>query len=343
MMYLISSFVALAAVAIVYFKYFRANMALKNQILELEAEIKALEEKNINFRIEAEDSLLLETKLHTDRIEELLVEIDQLRQEKELEVRGRLKAEKDASLAIEKTHNIEKRINEWARVQEAAIKDSTNIMTQIGEEIYKKLNRSHQYEIETNKNLITKFSQNIISLFEQRLNEARPEALEDKKTVRDFDKSVLRDFLNDASETFKSLDLRLNYDFFLAPKLEPEKMKLFLCELAVINENELSLIDVKACTYFSEYHRASRQIANAQDHLKQKLDKYFSYLGNQRYVDSSVSALPQETAEFVEIRTVIALQNESDIELLKSIHYYGKARKLGLSVVSFEDITKLIS
>ena len=343
MIYIISNLVLVLVASFIYLKYSKKNSALKNNIATLENEVKELEEKTITLRLEAEDNLLLETKLHTDRIEELLIEVDELRKEKEQEVRMRLNAEKEVALALQKAHDIEKRIHEWTKVQEAAIKDSTQTMLQIGDEIYKKLNRSHQYEIETNKNLITKFSQSIVALFEKSLSEKKPIALEEKKAIRDFDKTVLRDFLNDASETFKSLDLGLNHDFFIATKLEPQNAKLFLCELALISNSKLNLIDVKACTYFSEYHRISKQISTAQDSLKQKLDKYFTYLSNPRYVNSIVSSLPDNKAGFEEVNIVIALQSESDIELLKSIHYYGKARKLNISVISFEDITKLIS
>jgi hypothetical protein len=327
--------VALLIVAtLIYFKYSKLNSSLSN-------EIKTLNDRIIAEKIDAEDHLLLETKLSSDKIEELLREIDELRKEKEQEVRARLEAEKQVALSTQKIHEIEKRIQDWSATQEAAIKDSTRAIMQIGDDIYKKLNRSHQFEIETNKNLISKFSQNISELFRRSLEDKKSSELLHRKDRGNFDKSVLREFIIHSVDSFKSLELKINHDFFVASNLDPEKSKSFLCEIALIGRNKLNLIDLKACSYFAEYYRASKKIVSADELLKQKLDKYFSYLSNQKYRDLTLSSLPASKAKFDDVNIIIALETDSDVELLKAIHYYGKARKLDISVISFEEITKL--
>ncbi len=97
-------------------------------------------------------------------IDILINEIKLLRKEKEEEMTLRHEADKQIELALQKTGEIQKRISDWSTIQDAAMKDSKSAMIDIGNELYKKLTRNFQIEVDEIKQLLEQMNKKIESL-----------------------------------------------------------------------------------------------------------------------------------------------------------------------------------
>ena len=65
-------------------------------------------------------------------VESLLFEIENLHKEKDEELKLRLEAEKQIELAIQKTSDVQQRIEDWKNLQEANLKDATDAIMKVG-------------------------------------------------------------------------------------------------------------------------------------------------------------------------------------------------------------------
>ncbi len=339
MIYIIGiGFLVVIALVIIYHRYDKINSinsALNKQIQDLESKI-------ISITDDFECRILLEEKLYDIRIEDLKKTIDLLTQEREQEAKLRIEAERALAESYRKAKDVENRMERWAKIQEDNIKNSTKVMLEVSQDINNKLNRSHKFEIENSKNLISRFSQNIADLFERSLNNKKTER-EIENSNKSFNNNLLQELIQEATSSFRSIDLKSGVDFFSSENFDKENIKSFNCELALINKKTLYALDFKGCSYLSDYYHTSKKITSAEETLKKNLDKYFSYINSDEYRDSIRFVLPETHSEFNNFCPTIVLQTQKDIYQIKSIHYYGKARKLNISIICFDDIIKLVS
>ncbi len=94
-------------------------------------------------------------------IDSLLSEIELLRQEKAVEFVLRTEAEKQIDLAAQKYEEIQKRMDDWKRAQDAAMKDSMSAMINISNDLYKKLINSHKANTDEIKSLLEQINKKL--------------------------------------------------------------------------------------------------------------------------------------------------------------------------------------
>jgi hypothetical protein len=160
---IISDLILVIIGLVAYFQFYK-TLGLKAKKLERE-----LHEEKIK-KEEAQGKYEKLTEIDGEKIEGLLKEINQLKQEKEKEYNLRISSEKKVQLAIKKIDEVENRMKDWKNIQEATIADSQNIILKVGEEIYEKINKSLENEVNINKSLFTKISENISGAFAKNAN-----------------------------------------------------------------------------------------------------------------------------------------------------------------------------
>lgn len=346
MIYIIISNVGMALMMIfVYYRYTRCR-------IENAAEVKNMQQKieKISQELkESEHKLLIETKTDGDKIQKLLTEIDELRKEKENEVKLRLNAEKQIELTIQKTHDLERMIDDWQIMQDAVISDCKDAMFKIGNDLYKKLNETYKQETETNKNLVGKLSKNITEIFDK-LNPVESAPKQAPKHV-DAAHSQHQSHLDDHTktlisqlvETMKTAGKLSNKDFFLPANFDEQRAKLMLCELAYNNAGTLYLIDFKSCRYIDEYEALkTKNDAAATQNLKQKIERYIAYLSNPKYRDSIIKALSHSHIKIEKIIIVGLVPLAEEAKLLKALGYIDKAKKLGIEILDFNEVNNIV-
>jgi hypothetical protein len=346
MIYIIISNVGMALMMIiVYLRYSRFRLKTSAEINSLRQKL----DKEVGERRDVENQLLTEKKTDSDKIEKLLQEITDLRKEKEGEIRLRIEAEKQIELALHKTDEVQKRMKDWSVVQDAVMRDCKDSIVKIGNDLYKKLHDSYKNEVETNKNLLGRVSKNITDFFEKMSaaqkteSHVKPVAASPAKTENsDVSANVIiKTMVSDLSATMKANGFLVNKDYFLPANFDAQKAKTFVCEVAFIALEELYMVDFKACAYFEEY-RANKDKTAALDLLKQRLDKYISYIGNARYHDSILKVMATTKAKFEKSTIVVAVSSNADLQLLKEIGYHDKLHKVTPQIMDFDGVNNLV-
>lgn len=356
MIYIIISNVGMAIMMIfVYFRYSRFRLSSSAEIKQLRSKIDVQTEEIKD----ADHKLITATKTANDKVEALLREIDELRKEKENEIKIRLSAEKQIDLTIQKTQAIEKRMQDWTVVQDAVMKDSKEAIVKVGNDLFKKLNDSYKQEIETNKNLLGKVSKNISDFFEKFSTNApatlknvanknvarvKPQAAKTAMAVEEVRvEDPAKKLVLDLIETMKASGSMVNKDYFIAANFDAQKAKLLLCEIAFIKAEKLYIIDFKSCRYLAEYEQMkAKNKSAAEESLKPKLEKYLAYLTNPKYRDSILKAISASKAKFDKSVIVIVLPSKQDLQVFRETNFYDKAHKSELEVMDFDGINNLV-
>lgn len=348
MIYIISN-VGMALMMIFgYFRYsrFRLSAAAEKKALQDKLEKIAQELK------ESEHSLLQETKTDGDKIQKLLVEIDELRKEKENEVKLRLNAEKQIELTLQKTHDLERMIDDWQLMQDAVMNDCKDAMFKIGNDLYKKLNETYRQETETNKNLVGKLSKNITDFFEKispaeiandshKANSEKP--VEDHQKHQTHLDDHAKKLISDLIDVMNTAEKLSNKDYFLPGNFDEQRAKLMLCELAFYNGGTLYAIDLKSCRYVDEYEALKdKDSASATQNLKQKFDRYIAYLSNPKYHESIAKALFGSKIKIEKFVIIALVPLAQEVNLLNTLGYQAKAQKLGIEILDFNEVNNIV-
>ncbi len=349
MIYIIISNVGMALMMIiVYLRYSRLRISSGKEIHDLHEKMV----KEADDRRTMENKLLLEAKDNSDKIEKLLHEINELRKGKEGEIRLRFEAEKQIEMALQKNTEIQKRMQDWSIVQDAVMKDSKDAIVKMGNDLYRKMNETYKNEIETNKNLLGRVSKNITEFFDKitALREAAPVARVEKKTAtisaKKATESVVvenpaKQLVSDLVQTMKAAGYLVNKDYFLPANFDEQKAKLMFCEVAFIKSGKLYIVDFKAGLYLEEYKKTKNKTA-AESNLKLKLDKYLAYLGNVKYRESILKVMSLTKAKYDKNSIVIVVPSKQELQILKEIGYYEKARKVASEVIDFDGVNNLV-
>ncbi len=327
---------------VVYLRYSKLRLSSAKEIDDLHKKISY----EIDQKKAVQEKLLIETKTDGEKIEALLREIDELRKEKESEVKLRLEAQKQIELAMQRTDEIQKRMHDWSVVQDAVMKDSKDAIIKVGNELFKKLNDSYKNEVETNKNLLGKFSKNIADFFEKSVatvaakTTANDVNIPTKKIAATAAKSTQASspqLISNLVETMKANGWLANKEYFLATNFDQQKAKLFFCEVAFVSLDKLYIIDFKGSHYLEEYlHSKDEKV------LKQKLDRYLDYLANPKYLDSILKVMATTGAKFDKSGIVVALSSKDELKILKDLNYYEKARKVASEILDLDGVNNLV-
>ncbi len=341
--YVIASNIGLAIMMIiVYIRYSKFRIISSKEINELQKKIS----QEIDQKKSMQERLLIATSADGEKIEALLREIDELHKEKEGEVKLRLEAQKQIDIAIQRTEEVEKRMHDWSVAQDAAMKDSKDAIIKVGNDLFKKLNDSYKNEVETNKNLLGRFSKNITDFIERSV--ANIAKSKEKKSLAKVglkkDESAAKKspvtkskLLPTLIKTMSANGWLAGKDYFTAENFDEQSAKIFFCDVAFVSLGKLYIIDFKASSYFEEYSSAKDEEA-----LKQKLDRYFNYLQNPKYLDSILKVATTANIKFDDKGIVIVVGLEDDIKTIKDLNYYDKARKVASEVLDINGVNNLV-
>ncbi|MBM3579762.1 MAG: hypothetical protein FJX34_03205 [Alphaproteobacteria bacterium] len=352
MYYIILSNIGLAVMVILlYLRYSHVRVSLTSEIKTLR---RKFDEQSDSLRV-ADDRLVQGTMLDSQKIQSLLTEIDELRKEKENEVKLRLNAEKQVEMTLQKVQDLEHRMEDWTRMQDAVMQDSKDAIIKVGNELYRKLNDSYKQEVDTTRNLVGRVSKSVTDFFDNfkatLANPPKPQEVETTPKpeaayelnlnihVDDLAKKLVPELV----ETMKASGHLANKDYFLPANFDEQKAKLLLCEVAFVGNEVLNIIDFKACNYLAEFEQLCTQDKfAAENHLKQKLDKYFAYLSNPKYHESILKAMTATRVKFEKIITIVVVPTKQKLQLLKEIRYYEKARRYGFEVMDMDGVNNIV-
>ncbi len=303
-------------------------------------------------------------KAEAQKVNALELQIKELERDRDSEIKLRINAEKQIDVANKKMQELEKRIEDWSIVQDAIMSDNREAIIKIGNDLFKKLNDSYKQEVETNRNLIGRILKNseeqkaIIAKIgvnnsandnsrnstNSRINNALENGNYSKisKPEINYDYNV-KLLLDEIQETMKAAGKLANKDYFTALNFDEQRAKLLLCELVFVNNGYLYIIDFKAVRYFSEYEKmlAVNKI-EAENFLKEKLEKYLAYLSNPKYLEAISKALISLKINNEKQVIILALPSKKQMSIIKDSQYFEMAKKLNISIMDFDLIVNII-
>ncbi len=370
MLYIIISNIGFAAITLIlYFRYshFRISTALK--IRELK---KKLEESDARHE-ELASKLTQDFKSENDQVKKLLRDLENFRKEKEEEMRLRLEAEKQIDVAMQQIEDIQKRMNDWKKIQDSTISDARDTIKKVGDNIFEKLISSKKDEALNTKNAIDEsiktsmkniyeYLENIsrdVDEFKKKnfaqgptvvaenggnysTNQQQNTTAESKTTAASptIDEST-KFILNDIKSLFRDSGFKAEKDYFLMENIKaPEHSKSMLCDMIFVRDQIACFIDFKANRYLSEYEKSPNK-DTAVEILKQKLDKYLAYISNPKYTAILQKLSTDLGLTFTKSHVILAVDNREKTAILKGIGYFNKALELKLEVLDGDGVKDL--
>lgn len=375
MSYIIISNVGMAVMMLlIYLRQTHIRLRSKKEIQK----IKQVYENQISELKKAENSFDAEgLKIQAMKVDGLENQIIDLKRDRDSEEKLRINAEKQIEIANKKMQELEKRIEDWSVVQDAIMSDSRESFVKVGNDLFKKLNDSYKQEVETNRNLIGR----IAKLVEEQKNLITNMAItnaqnflnpsvngnDNKKIIDDQgsnqnnfqnnltaqpsyssnnqipDDTASKKLLEEIIETMKASGRLANKDYFTSSNLDLQRAKLMLCELLFVDENAIYIIDFKGIKYFNEYEKLSiSSDIQAQNFLKEKLEKYLGYLSNPKYLESISRIFESLRIPKKRISIILALPSKKQLAILKDLQYFEKAKKLNIEVMDFDLIVNIV-
>ena len=311
-----------------------------------------------------------------ENLQPLLDEIEMLRKEKEEEMELRLEAEKQIELALQKTGEIQKRMEDWKTIQDASMKDSKNAIIDVGNELYKKLVKNYQTEASEEKNLIGGSMKNVSSYLEQiakKIEFLEKNNIEFAKEIRNVveyscnvkpsnpktttveNKSSSNNdvAIDETEELTKNLEGYFKKSCYVSKKdyffdhdmNHNEGSKLMFADCIFAKENQLYIFDFKSQHYFENYKAISKnsdpqKIAFA---IKEKLDKYISYLLNPKYKASILALASNYNLKFEKINIIAVILSSRELKITEELGYLKKFSDNNLEILDIKKIGKIIS
>ncbi len=359
MIYIIISNVGFAIMTlVVYFRYshFRISSSIK---------IRDLKKQIDEMTVEAEQMIeqaRKETKVENTQVKKLLHDLENFRKEKEEEMRLRLEAEKQIEIAMQKIHEVEKRIADWREIQKAALQDSKHAIFKIGTDIYDRLVEAQKHESKESRNVIDStmknFYQQLESLsknVEEFKNKATVVGEKTSKAASSATTTIskaspiqLDDFtkkkLSDVASLIKDSGFIANKDYVLTESLanDETKLRMMLCDLIFLRDKTVYFVDFKAIRYFKEYEKMKQSNKDsASEALGHKLDKYILFISNPKYLAALQKLMAEMKIKYSKTKLIFAVSSRDDMLVLKEIKYLQKVQEANIELMDVDAVSDL--
>ena len=395
---LITNLIAISALLVVTFKFWRYKIYAKKEIASREQQIAEMftQREHVTLDLRSTKSELDDLKknkshskftdniLHKNKggedinggLQPLLDEIEMLRKEKEEEMQLRLEAEKQIELALQKTSEIQKRMNDWKKIQDASMKDSKDAIIEVGNDLYQRLTKSHKIEFDEEKNLFDNGIKNVSSYLEQ-INKkieflekndvgftkemrdvfehspdnkyAKPRAQISQTNLPNNQSQIIdetKEIAKNLEEYFKKFHYISKKDYFFDHDVNHhENSKLMFADCIFVKQDKLYIFDFKSQHYFENYKARSKNTDQQKlsQVIKEKLDKYLSYLSNSKYKSLILTLASNYNLKFENISIIAVILSSKELEIIKKIGYLEEFSNHNLKIMNLEEINKIIS
>ena len=259
-------------------------------------------------------------------VESLLFEIENLHKEKDEELKLRLEAEKQIELAIQKTSDVQQRIEDWKNLQEANLKDATDAIMKVGNDLYQRLIKSHKVETEEMQNRINQTINNISGYLEKIVSQTQfltnnnidsKQAVKTAISINRDSKFDHKDHHSTLEEVLQSAGLKPGSNYYPQELIPEDIRKSIPCEsFVILNEHECLVIDTKSLKFFGELHEnKSKNDPDSISIFQKKIERYLSYLSNPKYKSNIVNYFSSHSLIPKEINTYLIMLVPTEKEI----------------------------
>ena len=348
MVYIIISNIGLAIMMIyIYFRYSHFRISSIKEIKELREknDLQNLELRNFDAK------LLSSIKNYQDRIEELLIEIGKVRQEKEKEFEVRSEIQKKYEILTQKNNDYEDIHNEITNAIMNIVNDTHETAKNLGKDLFEKISSTYKNETLENQKIMSKINQNVAD-FVAKFNQSQNNPV--KKNEIDFfelfpksEVQVSNNLILDAVDIIKNKGLVENRDYFIQKNLDHMRAKQMLADLLVIKNQMLSIHDFKATNYFFEYFSAkspslsSQDLQSLNDNFIKKFIKYLQLVSHQKYYESINNLLISLGLHYNSYKIYITLSSRSELRILKEFKLLERIQDMKIEIINIEELEEI--
>jgi len=358
MIYIIISNIGLALITlIIYSRYSHFRITSNFKIRDLEKRVAREVEEKESLR----SGLPAEVASQVEQVRQLLIGMDELRKEKEEESRLRLEAEKQIELALQKTQEIQKRMNDWKVIQDAAMQDSKEAILKVGNELYEKLIKNHEDQTLNSQAVIDKTVQNVYGYLDNISKNVESFRKKSDAVSEKMDRAVLsanssmvkaspiqldsvtKKMVDDVIDNIDLSDHVANKHYIAATTIADDSLKLLLCDVVFLKDDAIYLLDFKSNRYFQEYSKlknSDKEAAVAT--LKQRLNKYVAYISNPKYSATLRKLAISLKMKFSDIKIVFVVGSKNEIAILKEVKYFDSLQDLDLTLLDLNGVNDLV-
>ena len=338
---------------IIYFRYSHFRISSNHEMKELRTrigdQVKALQD--------CEQRLFNATKSETKKVEDLLREIDELRKNRENDIKIKAELEKQFKITLTQNKDLERHLIDLKSTQEHIIQGTKEAVAKMGNDLYKKVNDSNKIEIETTKNLMGK----AIKLISEYMEKIAKVAIIAKSSSSNDNNNQQESFkilplsnhqlVDDLIETMKVSGHLVNKNYFLPANFDSNKSKLLLCETVFISGNQLYIFDFKSCHYFDEFNNNNKKELSQNENsanealseLTVKCRAYLTFLQNFQYQKSILSIFTNNKDLTIEKTFIIAVvSSRNDLKLAKNTKIYESFQQKNIQMMDFDDISNIV-
>ena len=356
---------------IIYFRYSHFRISSNHEMKELRTRI----DDQVKALQDGEQKLFNATKSETKKVEDLLREIDELRKNRENDIKIKAELEKQFKITLTKNKDLEKHLIDLKSTQEHIIQDTKEAVAKMGNDLYKKVNDSNKIEIETAKNLMGKAIK-LISEYMEKIakativakssssndnNNQHHENQKEETKIQINNNNQQESFkilplsnhqmVDDLIETMKVSGHLVNKNYFIPANFDSSKSKLLLCETVFINGNQLYIFDFKSCHYFDEFNNKNKKELSqnenpaneALNELTTKCKAYLTFLQSSQYQKSILSIFTNNKDLTIEKTFIIAVvSSRNDLQLAKTTKIYESFQQKNIQMMDFDDISNIV-
>ncbi|MES2677083.1 MAG: hypothetical protein V4612_02040 [Pseudomonadota bacterium] len=333
----------LAAIAITFFFQFLSNKKhAQNQLKEYEDHLKDELEKHketqLQYQAEINNLKTAIPAVDPNKTEDIKVVIDslwadveKLRKEKDEELKMRLEAEKQIDLALQKTKDVQRRIDDWKIIQEANLQDATDSIVKVGNDLYDRLIINHRAESETIRNKVDDTVKNIYEYLEKIVKQVQflnVHNIDSQKAVSaaigmNSDAVNINHQSRNLEDILKSAHLQPAIDYFMHHNLPEEVKKSVLCETMIaLDKNSAIIVDIKSAKFFLElFSGRTRQDPAVETNFQQRIDRYLTYLTNPKYRSNIINYFSKQQiiVPTAQNTLIMLVPSEKEVEEFKKL------------------------
>jgi hypothetical protein len=336
-----------AAIAIAFFLHFlsgRKNAQIHMQHYEeqLADEIEKRKESEVKYQAQIQSLKTNATQTNAtaqlsgseeskSAVDSLVAEVANLRKEKDQELQSRLEAEKQIALALQKTNDIQVRIDDWKTIQEANLKDANDMIVKVGNDLYGRLIADYHAESELIRNKVDDTIKNVHEYLERIVKQVQFLNVHNVDTNKAVNAaiSINNDEVNinhssrNLEDVLRSAHLQPDIDYFMHHNLPEEVRKSVLCEtMIIINPENIIAVDIKSARFFLElFAGRARDDETAENEFPQKMDRYLAYLANKKYRSNIISYFSRQQiiSPDANISLIMLVPTQKEVEAFEEL------------------------
>jgi len=346
MVYVIISNIGLAIMMIyIYSRYSHFRIISSKEINQLRLKNEAQSNELRDF----DAKFLSSIKSYQDRIENLLIEVGKVRQEKEQECAMRSEIEKKFEVLKQRNSDYEDVHSEITNAILNIVNDNHETAKNLSKDLYEKISDSYKKQLQENQQIISRINQNVAEIAHQ-FNLGKDKSRENKgeASVSDYSQLLKISFNPVAQNTFqevvnilKNKGLAINKDYIIyndeARLINPSP------ELVFVKGDRLHILDFKGTSYIFEYFALKAQNdKSAEGFIEFILKKYLIMLGDDSYYQNVKKSFNLTNLNYKSHQILIIIPSSSEIKLLKELQFYELARQSNIEVFDISTFSKLI-